>query len=149
VHTKKARQMSKTVMIVEDNDLNMIVFEAFLQSQGYQTVQVADGREVLNEVCRTNPDLILLDIRLPGLSGFEVVSILKSHLVLNSIPVIALTAYAMPGEKQRILESGFDGYLSKPVAMQELLKTVEHHLTVLNSFPMSAANLKATRRLAA
>ncbi len=141
--------MSKTVMIVEDNDLNMIVFDTFLQAQGHQTVQVRDGSEVLGEVCRTNPDLILLDIRLPGLSGFEVVSLLKSHLVLNSIPVIALTAYAMPGEKKKILESGFDGYLSKPVALHELVEAVDYHLSALNSFPMSAANLKATRLLAA
>lgn len=140
--------MSKTVMIVEDNEMNMVLFNTILKTRGYETVQVCDGGNVLEDVRRTKPDLILLDIRLPNVSGVDVVYELKTDSVLRSIPVVALTAFAAPGDEQALLDCGCDGYISKPIAMQHFLDVVEHHLAPLMQFPMAAANLRAACQLA-
>ena len=130
-------------MIVEDNEMNMLLFNEVLESNGYQTVQLTDGLDVVNQVRATNPDLILLDIRLPVVSGTEIAAQLKSDPILRSIPVIALTAFAMPGDEQLFLDCGCDGYISKPISLPHFLETIEHHLAPLSHFPMAAANLRA------
>jgi two-component system, cell cycle response regulator DivK len=114
----------KTVMIVEDNELNMKLFNDLLQSQGYNTVQSIDGKDVLKLARQHRPNLILMDVQLPGVSGVELTRILKADAELKLIPVVAVTAFAMKGDEEKIRESGCDGYLSKPISIPVFLETV-------------------------
>lgn len=116
--------MSKTVLIVEDNDLNMKLFNDLLQAQGYETMQSKDGRTALEMARGRHPDLILMDIQLPEMSGLEVTRLLKGDPSLHSIPVVAVTAYAMKGDEERIRAGGCDGYIAKPISVSGFLKTV-------------------------
>ncbi|MSO85732.1 MAG: response regulator [Rhodospirillales bacterium] len=114
----------KTVMIVEDNELNMKLFNDLLQSQGYNTVWSADGKDVLKLARQHRPDLILMDVQLPGVSGVELTRALKADAELKIIPIIAVTAFAMKGDEEKIREGGCDGYLSKPISIPVFLETV-------------------------
>src|SRR3954454_3409843 len=105
--------MAKTVMIVEDNELNMKLFDALLEAHGYQTVGTRNGNEALELERKHHPDLILMDIQLPEVSGLEVTKWLKEDEELRSIPVVAVTAFAMKGDEERIREGGCEAYLSK------------------------------------
>ena len=120
--------MSKTILIVEDNDLNMKLFNDLLQAHGYDTVQTRDGRDVLKLVRERRPDLILMDIQLPEISGLEITKMLKADPALKSIPVVAVTAFAMKGDEEKIREGGCDGYLAKPISVTSFLKTVADFL---------------------
>ena len=116
------------VMIVEDNELNAKLFRDLLEAQGYRTLHARDGLNVL-ELARANkPNLILMDIQLPEVSGLEITQWLKNDAELKSIPVIAVTAFAMKGDEERIRAGGCEGYLSKPIAVNEFLSTVKRHL---------------------
>lgn len=118
----------KKVLIVEDNELNMKLFNDLLEAHGISTVQTRNGREVL-ELARTEqPDLILMDIQLPEVSGLEVTSWLKRDAELRHIPVIAVTAFAMKGDEQKIREGGCEDYLSKPISITKFLETVNKYL---------------------
>ncbi len=120
--------MSKTVMIVEDNELNMKLFHDLLESQGYSTIQTANGMEAL-ELARTHhPDLILMDIQLPEVSGLMVTKWLKEDEELKDIPVIAVTAFAMKGDEERILAGGCEGYISKPISVPHFLETIASYI---------------------
>ena len=121
--------MSKTILIVEDNKLNMKLFNDLLQVHGYNTVQAIDGRDFLNLVRKNKPDLILMDIRLREISGLELTKMLKADDRLRRIPVVAVTAFAMKKDKEKIWECGCDGYLPKPVSVQPLLDTVSKFLS--------------------
>lgn len=114
----------KTVMIVENNELNMKLFNDLLQSQGYNTVWSADGKDVLKLARQHRPDLILMDVQLPGVSGVELTRALKADAELKIIPIIAVTAFAMKGDEEKIREGGCDGYLSKPISIPVFLETV-------------------------
>ncbi|MBM3951012.1 MAG: response regulator [Rhodospirillales bacterium] len=114
----------KKVMIVEDNELNMKLFNDLLQAQGYETVQVMDGKDVVRQVRQHHPNLIIMDIQLPGVSGVELTRQIKSDPALKEIPVLAVTAFAMKGDQDKIMESGCDGYLSKPISVPIFLETV-------------------------
>jgi two-component system cell cycle response regulator DivK len=116
--------MSKTVLIVEDNELNMKLFNDLLQAHGYETLQSKDGRAALVMARERHPDLILMDIQLPEISGLEVTKILKDDPSLQSIPVVAVTAYAMKGDEERIRQGGCDGYIAKPISVSGFLRTV-------------------------
>jgi two-component system, cell cycle response regulator DivK len=120
--------MSKTVLIVEDNELNMKLFHDLLDAQGYQTLQTREGLQALALAREHRPDLILMDIQLPEISGLEVVKWLKEDEQLASIPVIAVTAFAMKGDEERILEGGCEAYLSKPISVMSFLDTVKRFL---------------------
>jgi two-component system, cell cycle response regulator DivK len=109
-------EMAKTVMIVEDNELNMKLFHDLLEAHGYQTVGTRNGIEALDLARKHRPDLILMDIQLPEVSGLEVTKWLKEDPELQSIPVIAVTAFAMKGDEERIREGGCEAYLSIPFA---------------------------------
>jgi two-component system cell cycle response regulator DivK len=111
-------------MIVEDNELNMKLFNDLLQAQGYETVQVMDGKDVVRLVRQHRPNLVIMDIQLPGVSGVELTKQIKSDPALKEIPVLAVTAFAMKGDQDKILESGCDGYLSKPISVPIFLETV-------------------------
>ena len=121
--------MSKTILIVEDNILNMKLFNDLLQVHGYNTIQAIDGFEFLNLVKKNKPDLILMDIRLREISGLELTKMLRADHELCRTPVVAVTALAMKKDKERILECGCDGYISKPVSVQTLLDTVSKFLS--------------------
>jgi two-component system cell cycle response regulator DivK len=120
--------MSKTVLIVEDNELNMKLFNDLLQAHGYNTLQTRDGREVLSMTRKHRPDLILMDIQLPEISGLEIAKMLKADDDLNAIPVVAVTAFAMKGDEQKIRNGGCDGYIAKPISVNNFLQTVSKFL---------------------
>ena len=116
--------MPKTVMIVEDNELNMKLFNDLLESRGYSVIQTRNGLEALDLARAHRPDLILMDIQLPEVSGLEVTKWIKEDDELRAIPVIAVTAFAMKGDEERIREGGCEAYLSKPISVAKFLETV-------------------------
>lgn len=116
--------MAKTVLIVEDNELNMKLFHDLLEAQGYDTLETRDGLQALSLARDHRPDLILMDIQLPEVSGLEVTKWLKEDDELSHIPVIAVTAFAMKGDEERIREGGCQAYISKPISVTEFLDTV-------------------------
>ena len=120
--------MSKTILIVEDNDLNMKLLNDLLQAHGYSTLQTMDGRDVIKIAREHNPDLILMDIQLPEISGLEVTKMLKADDDLKSIPVIAVTAFAMKGDEEKIREGGCEGYIAKPISVPAFLDTISKFL---------------------
>ncbi len=120
--------MSKTILIVEDNELNMKLFNDLLQAHGYNTLQAKDGRVVVELTRKNRPDLILMDIQLPEISGLEITKMLKADDDLRSIPVVAITAFAMKGDEQKIRNGGCDGYIAKPISVASFLQTVSRFL---------------------
>lgn len=120
--------MSKTILIVEDNELNMKLFNDLLEAHGYTTLQTRDGRDVVDLARQHRPDLIIMDIQLPEISGLEVTRILKDDDDLKSIPVIAVTAFAMKGDEEKIREGGCEGYIAKPISVPNFLETVGRFL---------------------
>ncbi|SFS80921.1 response regulator [Brevundimonas viscosa] len=120
--------MSKKVLIVEDNELNMKLFHDLLDSQGYETLQTREGLQALALARQHRPDLILMDIQLPEISGLEVTKWLKDDEELNQIPVVAVTAFAMKGDEERIRQGGCEAYISKPISVAHFLETVRKHL---------------------
>ena len=119
--------MSKKVLIVEDNELNMKLFHDLLDSQGYQTLQTREGLQAMALARQHSPDLILMDIQLPEISGLEVTKWLKDDEELAHIPVIAVTAFAMKGDEERIRQGGCEAYISKPISVMHFLETVRKH----------------------
>ncbi len=120
--------MSKTILIVEDNDLNMKLLNDLLQAHGYETLQTMDGRDVMKLARDHHPDLIIMDIQLPEISGLEVTKMLKADEELKDIPVIAVTAFAMKGDEEKIREGGCEGYIAKPISVPTFLETVAKFL---------------------
>ena len=112
--------MKEKILIVEDNPQNMQLIELILRSKNYTLLEAVDGEEALDMATREQPDLILMDIQLPKLSGLEVTRKLRQMPVFSHTPIIALTAYAMKGDEDRFLEAGCDAYLSKPICTREL-----------------------------
>jgi two-component system cell cycle response regulator DivK len=119
-----AGPMKKTVLIVEDNELNMKLFHDLLDAHGFLTVQTRNGLDALALARRHRPDVILMDIQLPEVSGLEVTKWLKDDDDLRSIPVIAVTAFAMKGDEDRIRSGGCQAYISKPISVMAFLDTV-------------------------
>jgi len=116
--------LAKTVLIVEDNELNMKLFHDLLEAHGYDTVETSSGIEAF-ELARTcRPDLILMDIQLPDVSGLEVTKWIKDDPGLHQIPVVAVTAFAMNGDEERIRQGGCEAYLSKPISIAKFMETV-------------------------
>jgi len=114
----------KTVLIVEDNELNMKLFHDLLDAHGYRTVQTRSGLDALALAREHRPDVILMDIQLPEVSGLEVTRWLKDDDALRDIPVIAVTAFAMKGDEDRIRSGGCQAYISKPISVMTFLDTV-------------------------
>ena len=119
--------MAKTVMIVEDNELNMKLFNDLLRANGYSTLPMRNGYEALDALKEHRPDLIIMDIQLPEISGLEVTKRIKQDPdeTLRAIPVIAVTAFAMKGDEERIRQGGCEGYLSKPISVASFIATVK------------------------
>ena len=120
--------MPKTVLIVEDNELNMKLFHDLLEAHGYDTIETRNGVEALDLAREHRPDLILMDIQLPEVSGLDVTKWLKEDERTRAIPVIAVTAFAMKGDEERIRSGGCEAYLSKPISVAKFLETVRHYL---------------------
>ena len=120
--------MTKKVLIVEDNELNMKLFHDLLDAQGYQTLQTREGLQALALAREHHPDLILMDIQLPEISGLEVTKWLKDDEELSHIPVVAVTAFAMKGDEERIRNGGCEAYISKPISVMHFLDVVRKHL---------------------
>ncbi len=118
----------KTVLIVEDNELNMKLFHDLLEAHGYATLQTKDGMEALSIAREHRPDLILMDIQLPEVSGLEVTKWIKEDENLKSIPVVAVTAFAMKGDEEKIREGGCEAYVAKPISVENFIKTVSDFL---------------------
>ena len=120
--------MHKTVLIVEDDYLNMMFYNDVLEAHGYGTLQATDGAPVLAMAREHKPDLILMDMQLPGASGMDITRSLKQDEQARNIPVVAVTAMAMRGDEAKIRAAGCDGYLSKPIGVAGFIETVRRHI---------------------
>ncbi|HEV7766270.1 MAG TPA: response regulator [Thermoanaerobaculia bacterium] len=121
----------RNILVVEDNDMNMQLVEFLLEEGGYRIVKATSGEEALaitREVPGVAPDLILMDIHLPGMDGLSVVRAIKADERTARIPILALTAHAMRGDKDRFLEAGCDGYISKPIDVKTFIASIERYL---------------------
>ncbi len=116
--------MAKTILIVEDDNLSMKLETDLLQAHGYDILQSVDGKDVGQLTREHHPDLIIMDIKLPGISGMEYSKMLKADDELKDIPVLAVTALAMKGDEEKFLDAGCDGYISKPISILHFLETV-------------------------
>nr|WP_026988054.1 response regulator [Fodinicurvata fenggangensis] len=119
---------AKTVLVVEDNELNMKLFHDLLEAHGYNILQTKDGMEALRMARKHVPDLILMDIQLPEVSGLEVTKWIKEDDDLSAIPVIAVTAFAMKGDEEKIREGGCEAYIAKPISVADFLETIKRYL---------------------
>jgi two-component system cell cycle response regulator DivK len=114
--------------VVEDNELNMKLFHDLLEAHGYNILQTKDGMDALRIAREHKPDLILMDIQLPEVSGLEVTKWIKEDENLKSIPVIAVTAFAMKGDEEKIRDGGCEAYIAKPISVTNFLETVRKFL---------------------
>lgn len=120
--------MKKKVLIVEDNDLNLKLFRDLLEAHGYETFETKDGSEALPLAKNIRPDLILMDIQLPEISGLDITKRLKSDEEVSHIPVVAVTAFAMKDDEEMILSAGCEAYMSKPISIPTFIETVQKFL---------------------
>ena len=118
----------KTILIVEDNDLNLKLFRDLLGANGYDTVETKEGYEAINLTKSLRPDLILMDIQLPEISGLEVTKRIKADKDISHIPIIAVTAFAMRNDEEKILHAGCQAYVSKPISIVDFLASVRQFL---------------------
>ena len=125
---RRVTEMKKKVLIVEDNELNMKLFNDLLEAHGYATLQTRSGVEAVELTRKHMPDLILMDIQLPEVSGLQVTQWIKDDEALRHIPVIAVTAFAMKGDEERIRQGGCEAYISKPISVVKFLETVRNYL---------------------
>jgi len=124
--------MAGLILIIEDEQMNLTLVRDLLKVSGYSTIEATNGEEGV-ELARTEkPDLILMDIQMPEMDGLEATRILKTDASTSNIPIVALTSYAMKGDKEKVLNTGCDGYLAKPFNIQELLKEVMKYIPVEN-----------------
>ena len=120
--------MAARILIIEDNKANLELAEYLLKASGYTTLTAMDGEEGVRTARKEHPDLIICDLQMPIMDGYEVVRELKKDPLLRSIPVIAVTALSMPGDRNQVMSAGFDGYLSKPIDPETFAGTVEGFL---------------------
>lgn len=120
--------MKKKILVIEDNEQNMYLVNFILVSHGYQVVQAFDGVDGIALARQQQPDLILLDIQLPIMDGYAIARELRKNELLSKVPIIAVTSYAMPGDRERALASGCTGYIEKPIDPDTFMTQVEHYL---------------------
>jgi two-component system cell cycle response regulator DivK len=120
---------NRTVLLVEDNPHNRKIFSGMLTHAGFRVTEAEDGHEALKRA-EEQPDLILMDLSIPGVDGWEVTRRLKSNPKTKAIPIVALTAHAMHGDKDRALEAGCDGYLAKPISPKKVVEEVRRYLNL-------------------
>ncbi|MEM7703073.1 MAG: response regulator [Pseudomonadota bacterium] len=117
--------MTKRIMVVEDNDLNRKLFCDVLMANGFEALPVADGDHVIDTALRHSPDLIVMDIQLPGISGVDLIDAAKKDTRLEAIPILAVTAFAAKGDEERIRAAGASGYLAKPVSINPFMNAIK------------------------
>lgn len=120
--------MQKKILIVEDNDLNLKLFRDLLEANGYATYETKEGIEAISMTRNIMPDLIIMDIQLPEISGLDITRKIKADAQINHVPIIAVTAFAMKDDEQKIMAAGCEAYLSKPIAIDDFLKTIRRFL---------------------
>lgn len=120
----------KTILVAEDNLVNRELIREMLDVWGFRVLEAVDGSQALAMISVERPDLVLMDIQMPGLDGFAVLERMRSDLGLATIPVVALTAYAMRGDSEKALSAGFKGYITKPIDMKLLQREISRHLDV-------------------
>jgi len=117
--------MSKTILIVEDNENNMMLVRDVLQMKGYTVLEATTGAEGVRLTLEAKPDLVLMDIQLPDIDGITALAQIRANEAAKKIPMLAVSASVMPEEKQKIVASGFDAYITKPLNMKSFIETVE------------------------
>ena len=122
------RLPEKRILIVEDNALNLKLLRDVLEAYGYQTITTGEGAAAFAIACEEQPDLILMDLQLPDVSGFDAVRRLKDHAATRRIPVVAVTAFAMSGDERKALLSGCDAYVAKPIVLRDFIEVVERFI---------------------
>lgn len=120
--------MTKRILIVEDNELNLKLFRDLLSANGYETLETKDGVEAISLTRNMRPDLILMDIQLPEISGLDITQKIKADPELRDIPIIAVTAFAMKDDEEKILAAGCQAYISKPISIVHFLQTIKQFL---------------------
>jgi two-component system, cell cycle response regulator DivK len=126
--SSKSAMGSSTILIVEDNELNMKLFHDLLEAHGYKTLQTRNGIDAIALARKHRPDLIVMDIQLPEVSGLDVTKWLKEDDSLRHIPIVAVTAFAMKGDEERIREGGCEAYVSKPISVSRFLETIRQFI---------------------
>ena len=121
--------MDKKILIIEDNEQNMYLLTFILKKHGFQVIQAQDGQKGIELALREQPDIILLDIQLPVMDGYKVAEELKKSSIGGKIPIIAVTSYAMVGDKEKALASGCSGYITKPINPDTFISYVMGYLT--------------------
>jgi len=116
----------KTALIIEDNLNNMVLITRFLEKSGYQTIQAFTGTEGFKLALQKKPDFIILDIQLPDMDGIEVLNKIRDSEIGKSIPIIAMTSYAMAGDRERLLSAGCNGYIEKPIDPERVISQIKH-----------------------
>ena len=120
--------MSKRILVVEDQDDNRRILRDLLTASGYELIEAVDGEQGLTAAEQEHPDLILMDIQLPGIDGYEVTRRIKANEALRGIPIIAVTSYALSGDDQKAFEAGCDAYVTKPFSPRQLLAKIREYL---------------------
>jgi CheY-like chemotaxis protein len=119
-----------TVLVAEDNSVNCELLRELLEARGYNVIEAQDGQEALRMIEQAHPDIVLLDIGMPVLDGFAVIRKIRENPALAALPVLAVTAYAMQGDRESVLNAGFDGYVSKPINARDLATDIERLLRI-------------------
>ncbi|HEY6916688.1 MAG TPA: response regulator [Allosphingosinicella sp.] len=127
--------MGQKILVVEDNELNLKLFCDLLRAHSYAAEPVRDGREAVTRARDFRPDLIVMDIQMPHISGLSIIEALKADSDLKTIPIMAVTAYAAKGDEERIRDAGAEGYVSKPISVSKFVKAVESLLRGGDSLP--------------
>lgn len=130
--------MSYSILLVDDNELNLKLAQEILVASGYEVRAAVRGEQAIQMATARRPDLILLDIRLPDIDGLEVLRRLRSFPEIKNVPVVAMTAQAMPGDVERFVAAGCDGYIQKPISLQAFRAEVQRHLTTTAGEPRQA-----------
>ena len=118
----------KRVLVIDDTEANIQLCTFILKKKGYEPIEARNGLEGVKSAIKERPDLILLDIQLPDIDGLEVAKRIRASEVESKIPIVAVTSYAMPGDKEKIMEAGCNGYLAKPINVEEFIREVDKHL---------------------
>ena len=129
--------MAKRVLVVEDNELNLKLFCDLLRAHGYETEGVRDAREAIERATLFAPDIIVMDIQMPHISGLELIEAIKRDIVLRRTPVMAVTAYAGKGDEERIREAGADAYVSKPISLMRFVEAIAELGAIADSRAMA------------
>lgn len=120
--------MKRKILVIEDNEQNLYLMTFILEKHGYEVTQARDGPEGIELAHQLNPMMILLDIQLPGMDGYAVARELRSNLALANVPIVAVTSYAMAGDRERVMEAGCTGYIEKPINPETFVAEMEEHI---------------------